>query len=55
MINVARLPDDQRREFFRNTADKMGINPGKDLVKLSAYAEVFGNTNVFRSSLRGLF
>jgi hypothetical protein len=26
MINVARLPDDQRRELFRNTADKMGLN-----------------------------
>lgn len=26
MINVARLPDDRRRELFRNTADKMGIN-----------------------------
>ena len=26
MIEVARLPDDQRRELFRNTADKMGLN-----------------------------
>lgn len=26
MINVARLPDGQRRELFRNTADKMGLN-----------------------------
>ena len=26
MIEVARLPDDQRRELFRNTADKIGLN-----------------------------
>lgn len=26
MINVARLPESDRRELFRNTADKMGLN-----------------------------
>mgnify|MGYP007001925533 CR=1 FL=1 len=33
MINVARLPESDRRELFRNTADKMGLNDtivGKD-------------------------
>lgn len=26
MRNVARLPESDRRELFRNTADKMGLN-----------------------------
>ena len=26
MKNVARLPESDRRELFRNTADKMGLN-----------------------------
>ena len=26
MKNVARLPENDRRELFRNTADKMGLN-----------------------------
>ena len=26
MRNVARLPDSDRGELFRNTADKMGLN-----------------------------
>lgn len=26
MRKIACLPDDDRREFFRNTADKMGLN-----------------------------
>ena len=26
MRNVARLPDNDRGELFRNTADKMGLN-----------------------------
>ncbi len=26
MRNIARLPESDRRELFRNTADKMGLN-----------------------------
>lgn len=26
MRNIARLPENDRRELFRNTADKMGLN-----------------------------
>ena len=34
MINVARLPESDRRELFRNTADKDGI---EDKVNINDY------------------
>jgi len=39
MRNIARLSDNDRRELFRNTADKMGLGAGKDFSISYAKAE----------------
>ena len=31
MRNIARLSENDRRELFRNTADKMGLNEIRDI------------------------
>ena len=33
MRNIARLSDNDRRELFRNTADKMGLNDATEYFK----------------------
>ena len=42
MRNIARLSDNDRRELFRNTADKMGLNDA-----ISQYTPVQNQINIF--------
>lgn len=50
MRNIARLSDNDRRELFRNTADKMGLNDAiveKDFWVCFTLDYLFENVKLF--------
>ena len=54
MRNIARLSDNDRRELFRNTADKMGLNDAiveKDFWVCFRECETFSVNNVLEGLL----